>query len=158
MKKVGKRVFSLVLAMAIVFGMICINKADVDAASTISDGEYYVLTCFTKTFKKKNGYLIIKMNKSTIDKSDEYRNVNRTEMKVKISNKCKCYFKTTNLSYTKVSKPKRTTFKKIQKRVQYNRKMYKTNFSKVDTMGTRIVVKNGQVVKIVYTKGFVGAS
>ena len=151
MKKVSMRVLSFIMAMAIVIGMICINKADVDAASTANDGTYYVCAFRTKTFAKRKGYLVVKMETTSISKSGEYRNVNRTELKAKISKKCKFYFKQNGSL-------KRTTFKKIQKRVQYNRKMSKKNFMQCDTMLTQVIIKNGQVVKIIFTKGFVGAS
>ena len=157
-KVLAKRVLSLVMAIAFVLGMICINKTDVDAATSIPDGEYDFASSFTTKFYKKNGYLYIKMGgNGKNSRCDVYMPLcDRTVMKVKVSKKCKCYFKKFKMGDR--SKGKKTTFAKIKKRVQYNRKMRKIDFYRIDTMATRIVIKNGQVVEIIHTKGFVGAS
>ena len=156
---ISKRILSFVMAVAILMSiMAAMPTKYVDAASRVSDGEYYFAAPHVKSFYKKKGYLNIKMKYTDINKIGDYsRRYNKSVMKVKLAKNCKFYVKNTGQTY-KNNKGKRTTFNKIKRRIQYNIKMRNRDFSKVDDMGQKIVIKNGKVVEIIYTKGFVGAS
>lgn len=148
MKNKFKSLFVMIAFVLLV--VVMAGGTTVKAASAVADGSYYFSSCMVTKFQVKNNKLTLKISKKDdtgIENGDgSYK---KYKLEVKVAKDCK-YLWEDFVRGTGESSSGKTTYAEMKKAIKGDRDFYVQTSSFSNVGMSRVEVKNGKAVKIVY--------
>ena len=146
------KIKNIIMTLSFVLFIIAmVGENPIKCEAKVKNGTYYFSSCMVTKFQVKNNKLTLKVSKDddygiTKKNNESYK---KYKLTVNVSKNCK-YKSEWFHRMTGESEVANSSYKEVKKSIEGDRSAYKQSGSYSNVGSSSIVVKNGQVVKIVY--------